>query len=58
MNSKHMDTLEQEIKDGIEDAKGDFPEVGEHDLVHEIVNSMTTGHSLSVRNEMRRRFGL
>lgn len=57
MNSKHMDTLEGEIRLGVEDALGDFPDVNPDDVVHEMVNNLTIGHSVSVRNEMRRRFG-
>jgi hypothetical protein len=52
-----MDRLEEEIQTAIDDAKGDFPEVGEHDVVWEIVNNMTIGHSLAVRREMLGRFG-
>lgn len=58
MNSQHMDALEAKIRLGIEDAKRDNPDVGEHDIVHEIVLNMTIGHSVSVRNEMWGRFGL
>jgi hypothetical protein len=57
MVSIHMDKLEAEIKLGVEDALADFPETNPDDVVHEIVNNMTIGHSQSVRNEMRRRFG-
>jgi hypothetical protein len=55
MNSKHMDTLEKEILAAVKEVSGD---VCEDQLVYDTITSMTTGHSLSVRNEMLRRFGL
>jgi hypothetical protein len=58
MNSKHMDTLQAEIQLGLEDAAADFPDVDEYSRTSEIINNMTIGHSTSVRNEMRARFGL
>lgn len=47
----------EEISVGMEDARGDNPEVGEQDLAWEIMNSVCAGHSVEVHNEVRRRMG-
>lgn len=45
------------VETGVADARGDFPEVGESDLYHEISGSIVTSYPAAVRAEVFRRLG-
>jgi hypothetical protein len=50
-------TALSEIEVGVEDAKGDFPDVNEDDLYHEIAQGVLLSYPYEVRKEVRFRLG-
>jgi hypothetical protein len=57
----HMATIEEiikEVEDAIEDAKADFPEVADIDIVHEVAAGVLLAHSGPAADEVRRIYGL
>ena len=52
-----VEEARQAIETGVADARGDHPEVGEHDLYHDIAGSIVTGYPAEVRAEVFRRLG-
>lgn len=55
-----VDKLMKEVEVAVEDAKGDFPDVGEDDLFYEMAKAMLLQSEASeaVKNEVRRCYGI
>jgi hypothetical protein len=47
----------RDVETGVEDSRGDFPDLNDDDRYHEAVIAATFGRPAAVANEVRRRFG-
>jgi hypothetical protein len=52
-----VEEAREAVETGVQDARGDFPEVGEDDLYHDIVLSVAAMYPPAVGAEVRRRLG-
>lgn len=52
-----VDEVVEQIQAGINDAKGDHPDVGEDDIAYELTNNMTYGAPAAFKREVRGRMG-
>jgi hypothetical protein len=47
----------EDVETGVDDARADFPDVGEDDLYHEVAQSIAAVYPPAIGAELRRRLG-
>lgn len=54
---EQVEEARREVEAAVLDSRGDFPDLGDDDRYHEMVEAVTFGLPPAVVNEVRRRFG-